>query len=103
MSQLTPLPTQPLEKTSSQNDSSNMKTLAFPAFRLTLKVPADLKQHKEIDPKAEDSEIGSNFASLYTPEAAFDEKHVQTAGAKLLVKIIDTKQTFTQEKDIIPT
>src|SRR5436305_1227797 len=62
IAQLTPPPTQPLANTSAQTDSSHMKTLAFPAFRLTLKVPADLKQHKEIDPKAEDSEIGSNFA-----------------------------------------
>src|SRR6266568_3042914 len=54
--------------------------------------------------KSEDTQIGSNFIALYTPDTVIDpKKHTQTAGAKISFNITSTKKDFTDETEIVPT
>jgi len=100
--QLTPPPTLPLA-----NTTMNMigtKIISFPAFHISFQVPNNLKTNKKLDPTSEDTQIGSSFIALYSPDSIIDtRKHKQTAGAKLSINIVNTKKDFTDEKDIIPT
>src|SRR5437899_218162 len=68
----TPPPTLPLAKTGPSD--ANTKPISFPSFHISLRVPRDLKTNKEIDPTSEDTQIGSNFIALYTPDTVVDPK-----------------------------
>src|SRR5438132_12819055 len=68
----TPPPTLPLVKTSAGD--SNTKKISFQSFTVSFLVPSDLKILKEVDPTSEDTQIGSNYIALYTPDTVIDPK-----------------------------
>jgi len=71
---------------------------------MSFRVPSDLKTNKEINPASEDTQIGSNFIALYTPDTVIDpQKHTPSKGAKLSINVVDTKKDFTSEENIVPT
>jgi len=98
----TPPPTLALVKTGPAD--AHTKLISFPVFHISFRVPNDLKTIKEVDPKSEDTQIGSNFIAFYTPDTVIDpKKHTQTAGAKISFNITSTKKDFTDETEIVPT
>ncbi len=100
--QATPPPTLALANTGPSD--AHTKTISFPAFHISFRVPSDLKTNKEVDPSSEDTQIGANYIALYTPDAVIDpKKHIQIAGVRLSINIVSTKRTFADEKDIVPT
>ncbi len=102
MAYATPPPTLPLAKTGTAD--AHTRPISFPTFNISLRVPSDLKTNKEVDPTSEDTQIGSNFIALYTPDTVIDpKKHIQTAGVKFSINIVNTKKEFTSKQNIIPT
>jgi len=98
----TPPPTLSLVKTG-PSDAHTMP-ISFPAFHMSFRVPSDLKTNEEIDPTSEDTQIGSNFIALYTPDTVIDpQKHTPSKGAKLSINVVNTKKDFTSEENIVPT
>jgi hypothetical protein len=98
----TPPPTLPLAKTGPSD--ANTKPISFPTFHISFSVPRDLKTNKDVDPTSEDTQIGSNFIALYASDTVVDpKKHTQSAGVKLSINVVNTKNDFTSEENIVPT
>ena len=84
--------------------NSNTRQYSFPAFNISFQVPSTLKTMKELDPTSEDTLIGADNLTLFTPNSVIKAKmHMQTAGAKLLIKFVTTPVEFADRADVVPT
>lgn len=102
IAQMTPPPTQPMVQIQTNTNAAVMKSLSFPSFTIKLMIPTDLKNAKDVNPFTENTEIGSNYMSLYTPDTVFDtKKHIQTAGVKLSINLIKNKKELSDKKNIV--